>query len=44
MDIADKENMEKLFSTEKFDKVVNLAAQAGLDIPLLIHIPIYKVI
>ena len=30
MDIADKENMEKLFSTEKFDKVVNLAAQAGV--------------
>lgn len=30
MDIADKENMEKLFSIEKFDKVVNLAAQAGV--------------
>lgn len=30
MDIADKENMEHLFSTEKFDKVVNLAAQAGV--------------
>ena len=30
MDIADKAAMDQLFETEKFDKVVNLAAQAGV--------------
>ncbi len=30
MDIADRQAMEKLFSIEKFDKVMNLAAQAGV--------------
>ena len=29
MDIADKEQLDHLFSSECFDKVVNLAAQAG---------------
>jgi UDP-glucuronate 4-epimerase len=29
-DISDRENMEALFAEEKFDKVVNLAAQAGV--------------
>ena len=30
MDIADKAAIDRLFETEKFDKVVNLAAQAGV--------------
>ena len=30
MDLADKEAIDKLFGTEKFDKVINLAAQAGV--------------
>ena len=30
MDLSDREGMEKLFAEEKFDKVVNLAAQAGV--------------
>jgi len=30
IDLANKEDMEKLFQTEKFDAVVNLAAQAGV--------------
>ncbi len=30
MDLADRIQMPKLFETEKFDKVVNLAAQAGV--------------
>lgn len=30
LDLADKEAMDKLFETEKFDAVVNLAAQAGV--------------
>ena len=30
MDLADKEAMEQLFKTEKFDAVCNLAAQAGV--------------
>lgn len=30
MDLADKQNMAMLFATEQFDKVVNLAAQAGV--------------
>ena len=30
MDLADKEAIDKLFVEEKFDKVVNLAAQAGV--------------
>lgn len=30
LDIADRQGMENLFSSEKFDKVVNLAAQAGV--------------
>ena len=30
LDIADKEAMDKLFKTEKFDAVMNLAAQAGV--------------
>jgi len=30
MDLADRAAMEKLFAGEKFDKVVNLAAQAGV--------------
>ncbi|MBR5412914.1 MAG: NAD-dependent epimerase/dehydratase family protein [Fibrobacter sp.] len=30
MDLADKESIDKLFDEEKFDKVVNLAAQAGV--------------
>jgi UDP-glucuronate 4-epimerase len=31
LDITDKYNLEKLFETEKFDIVVNLAAQAGVQ-------------
>ena len=30
MDLCDREGMESLFETEKFDKVINLAAQAGV--------------
>ena len=30
MDLADKDAMDKLFKTEKFDAVMNLAAQAGV--------------
>src|SRR3989339_2153964 len=30
MDLTDKQSMEKLFKTEKFDAVCNLAAQAGV--------------
>lgn len=30
MDIADKESLDSLFESEKFDKVLNLAAQAGV--------------
>jgi len=30
LDLQDKENVHKLFETEKFDYVVNLAAQAGV--------------
>lgn len=30
MDIADKESLDKLFEAERFDKVLNLAAQAGV--------------
>ena len=30
MDIADKASVDSLFAAEKFDKVVNLAAQAGV--------------
>ncbi|MGI0115181.1 NAD-dependent epimerase [Zooshikella sp. RANM57] len=30
MELADKEGIEQLFATEKFDKVINLAAQAGV--------------
>ncbi|HJW23596.1 MAG TPA: NAD-dependent epimerase [Rhodocyclaceae bacterium] len=30
MDIADRPGMEQLFATEKFDRVINLAAQAGV--------------
>lgn len=30
MDIADKESIDALFAAEKFDKVMNLAAQAGV--------------
>ena len=29
MDLADKDAIDRLFAEEKFDKVVNLAAQAG---------------
>ena len=30
MDIADRDAMPKLFSTSEFDKVIHLAAQAGV--------------
>lgn len=30
LDMSDKEELEKLFETEKFDKVINLAAQPGV--------------
>jgi UDP-glucuronate 4-epimerase len=30
MDVADRPGMEKLFATEKFDRVIHLAAQAGV--------------
>ena len=30
MDLADRTGMEELFQTERFEKVVNLAAQAGV--------------
>lgn len=30
MDIADKDNLSELFEREKFDKIMNLAAQAGV--------------
>ncbi len=30
LDLADKDKLESLFATQKFDKVINLAAQAGV--------------
>lgn len=30
MDLADKEGLRELFAAERFDRVVNLAAQAGV--------------
>ncbi len=30
LDVADREGMEKLFAAEKFDRVIHLAAQAGV--------------
>ncbi|MEW5755428.1 MAG: NAD-dependent epimerase [Pseudomonadota bacterium] len=35
LDLADRAGMEKLFKEEKFDKVVNLAAQAGVRYSLI---------
>lgn len=35
LNLEDKENLEKLFEWEKFDKVVNLAAQAGVRYSLV---------
>jgi UDP-glucuronate 4-epimerase len=35
MDLGDREGMEKLFAVEKFDRVVNLAAQAGVRYSLI---------
>ena len=39
MDIADKAAVDALFGEEKFDKVVNLAAQAGVRYSIVIHVP-----
>ncbi|MGP4883611.1 GDP-mannose 4,6-dehydratase, partial [Klebsiella pneumoniae] len=30
LDLADREGMAKLFATEQFDRVIHLAAQAGV--------------
>ena len=35
LDVADREGMEKLFAEEKFDKVIHLAAQAGVRYSLV---------
>ena len=35
LNLEDKENIEKLFEQEKFDKVINLAAQAGVRYSLV---------
>src|SRR5512140_1978297 len=35
MDLADREKMAQLFAEERFDKVVNLAAQAGVRYSLV---------
>jgi UDP-glucuronate 4-epimerase len=35
MDLGDRQGMEKLFAVEKFDRVVNLAAQAGVRYSLI---------
>jgi UDP-glucuronate 4-epimerase len=35
MDLADRQGIAELFATEKFDKVVNLAAQAGVRYSLI---------
>jgi UDP-glucuronate 4-epimerase len=35
MDLSDREGMDNLFKTEKFDRVVNLAAQAGVRYSLI---------
>lgn len=35
LDLADKEGMAALFAAEKFDKVINLAAQAGVRYSLI---------
>lgn len=39
LDIANRQVIETLFSTEKFDRVVHLAAQAGYVIRWKTHIP-----
>lgn len=41
--IEDKQGLSKLFEQEKFDKVMNLAAQAGYVIPSAILTLIWKV-
>ena len=35
MDVADRDAMEKLFKAERFDRVVHLAAQAGVRYSLV---------
>ncbi len=35
LDVADREGMEKLFAEEKFDRVIHLAAQAGVRYSLV---------
>ena len=35
LNLEDRENLEKLFKEEKFDKVINLAAQAGVRYSLI---------
>lgn len=35
LNLEDKENIEKLFKKENFDKVINLAAQAGVRYSLI---------
>src|SRR5665647_1468271 len=40
LDLADRDNLEQLFTTQKFDKVINLAAQAGVRYSLEIRRPI----
>lgn len=44
IDIADKETLDALFDTEKFDKVVNLAAQAGVRYSITNPYAIFKAI
>ncbi|RDT51635.1 NAD-dependent epimerase/dehydratase family protein, partial [Klebsiella pneumoniae] len=43
LDLADREGMASLFATEKFDRVIHLAAQAGvrysLENPNNVNIP-----
>ena len=40
LDVADQAGMEKMFGEEKFDRVVHLAAQAGVRYSLEIRRPI----
>ena len=35
LDVADRDGMEKLFAEEKFDRVIHLAAQAGVRYSLV---------
>jgi UDP-glucuronate 4-epimerase len=39
LDLADREGMAALFSDEKFDRVIHLAAQAAYATPWKTHMP-----